>query len=421
MAEEKIDFNMFAKQIQDEETLIYLGGEFLAYRDGKYSPLSQSEIRSLIKKALGDKFSIHARNEVLASLEGDAFIRHDSLNIPEHLINLQNGLLNLSTFEILAHDKQYHFLTQTNCGYTAGATCPLWIKFLGEVLGDDPKKIDVLQEFFGYCLSPLTTMEKSLMLLGEGANGKSVALNVLRGIFGDENCCSVQMENFNNRNYLAEFFSKMVNISTETNTKAHVYEARFKELVSGEKITADRKYGHPFQFKNSCKLAFAFNELPRIDDKSNAFYRRILPLPFNVQFPEDRQDKELSQKLLAEKSGILLWAIDGLKRLRQQKVFTHATSVKTLIETYKKENNNVLCFVEECCVLSSNKLSKSSLYKAYVAFCKDNGFQSQSMINFGKNLRRAFPQIEDYRASKGRLWSGISFQEHDPEEIAIAV
>jgi len=413
---EKISTNEVARKIRAQQTLIFLGGQFCVYKGGRYVPVSKDEIHHLIKVAVNGSFSSALRNEIRACLEADAFIRHDNLNIPSKLINLTNGLLDLESFELQPHDPKFHFMAQIESSYIAGSECPKWIGFLKEALGDDLKKIDLVQEFFGYCLNPVTNMEKSLMLLGEGANGKSVVLNVLRGLLGDANCSSIQMENFDNRNYRAEFFEKMVNISTETNTKAHVYEAIFKELVSGETITADRKYEQPFSFKNTCKLAFAFNEMPRVDDKSKAFYRRILMVPFNTYVPEEKQDRLLSTKLLEEKAGILLWSMEGLKRLRTQGVFTQPESVKNALEAYKRENNNIINFVEECCLFSeADRTDKSVLYLAYSRFCKENGYQAQNKLNFGKNLLRTFHQVKDDRISSKRFWKGITFKSSSDE------
>lgn len=302
----QINPNTIASEIQAVKPVMFYGGRLFLYDDGVYNLAPNGKINSIIKELTATDFSTAIRNEVRASLEGDTFKDFDELNLPAHLINLKNGLLNLNSFELENHSSQYHFTSQIDCEFDREAQCPTWLTFLSETFSDDLTKIDVLQEFFGYCLSPITNHAKALILEGEGANGKSVILNVLAGLLGADNCACVSLDQIKNEHYLATLFGKMVNISTETNTKAQIYEATFKALVSGDLVSADKKYEQPFQFKNTCKLAFAFNDAPRFDDKSHALYRRLLVIPCLNHVEEINQDRNLTEKLLKEKKVFYL-------------------------------------------------------------------------------------------------------------------
>ena len=159
-------------------------------------------------------------------------------------------------------------------------------------------------------------------------------------------------------------------------------------------------------------MGFCFNEPPRIDDKTDAFYRRLIMLPFNIQIPDDRQNKKLAYEILAaEKAGVLNWAITGLKRLRHQGSFTDSPSVLSALAEYRKANNNVRSFVDDACMLEvSSSIEKAILYAVYKNYCEDSGFKRLSINQFGRELRRAYPQITESRTSGARCWMGITLK-----------
>jgi putative DNA primase/helicase len=150
------------------------------------------------------------------------------------------------------------------------------------------------------------------------------------------------------------------------------------------------------------------NNLPRVDDKTNAFFRRLIILRFPREFSESEQNKNLIDELLPELNGIFLWYLDGLKRLRSRGYFEIPVQVRREIEEYRQENNNVMIFVEEKCLLGNEySINKTSLYFVYSNFCKDNNYRPVSIKRFGKELKRQFNCIHDGRSSNERFWKGI--------------
>lgn len=407
--------NEVAAKILEKNSILCIENRYYKYASGVYKLVELNEIGKLIKDELGMDFNRLNRDEVKSSITAEATISMHELETPENFINVKNGYLNLNDLKLEPHTDDFEFLSQLETEYDPSATCSMWLDFLNQTFADDPQKIWVIQEFFGYCLTPLTIYEKALILVGNGANGKSVILNVLKGFVGNDNCCHVAFEQFKDNFYLAHFFQKMVNISTETNAKTQIYEARFKQLVTGESITASVKYGHPFSFNNTAKLAFSFNEMPHVDDKTYAFYRRLLPVYCNIEIPEDKQDKELTGKLLKERSGILNWAIEGLNRLRKNNGFTMPKSVRDAIEDYRADNNPVLGFVDEACVVRPDlTIAKGTLYSAYKKYCEDHGYMATSDKKFGKQLKLATKnQAKDLRTGSERLWGGIDLGARD--------
>lgn len=408
-----INPNHIAQEIERKYPLAYLNDKFYLYKNGVYvCKNAENEIASIVKQICGDNFSIHLLREVKASLQASNSITSDQIDCNNNILNLENGLLNLDTFELVNHAPTYYSLRQLPCKYLPEAVFPKWEEFMYEVLGDDLNKMDIIQEFFGYTLTKVTNQEKILWLFGKGGNGKSVVIKVLSGILGWENISAVPLELFKNPNYVAKLANAMVNISSESNNRTQVYESRLKELASGDMLAADHKYGQPFDFANSCKLIFSFNTLPRLEDKTDATYRRLIIIPFNKSFPEHMQNKNLANELLEEKSGILNWALSGLQRLHAQGKFTDCISANCLIQDYRKDNNHIVSFVDELCVLDSEaSLEKGTLYVKYVEYCKVNTFRPYSSVSFGRELKSYFKQLGERNGTNNvAFWDGIKLK-----------
>lgn len=402
-----------AKTIVEEHKVLFSEGQYYKYEGGVYREQKEQEIDRLIMGVSGPDFSISLRNETKAYLEPMAFIDRDERKPSANLLNLANGIFDLSTMSLKPHTPEIVFTSQIATPYIPEASCPRWNCFLDEVLGDDPTKISVLKEFMGYCLISEPNFEKTLMLIGYGANGKSVVLNVLRGVLGKNNCVSLPLEEFKNGYYLAELSQKMVNISTESSSKSRDYETSLKRLVSGEERMVAKKFGHPFGLQSTCKYAFSFNEFPSVEDRTDGFYRRILPIPFPVQIPPERQNKWLSKELLdKERSGILNWMFEGLEQLLYSNEFSSSPSIEELISGIKSDNNNVITFVNEaCCFEQDATITKNGLYTGYRSYCDQGGYKPFSKNKFSRMLKKSFPTITEGKSSVCWHWENIKMKE----------
>jgi len=407
---EKINPVKIAERILRENRIIYCAESFYRYDAGCYRELDRTEVMKMIKLILGLEFSSWKAREVFASLEAEAFLKTDDLNATD-LLNVRNGLLDLREFRLIPHTPDVYSSIQLSVNYNPDARCIRWEQMLWEVFRSDRYKVEALQEFFGLCLTRETKYEKSLFCLGEGANGKSVMLHVLQQLLGAENYSAVMLEQLQNFHYTADLFGKLANISLECNAKSSVYDSIFKAVVSGDPIQADAKYRKPFKFRPFCKLVFALNNMPRVDDKTDAFFRRILLIRFTRQFAEAEQDKNLKTKLEAELDGIFLWSLEGLRRLRERGHFNITEAMQAEVLNYRRQNNNALLFVEDACdFVSSSTVLKDRLYVAYRQWCEENGCHPLSKIHFGKDLLKQHPELEEHRDAHGRYWMNIQLR-----------
>lgn len=149
-------------------------------------------------------------------------------------------------------------------------------------------------------------------------------------------------------------------------------------------------YGKPFILKQYAKLIFNCNELPKDVEQTEAYFRRFLIIPFEVTIPESEQDKQLSQKIIAnELSGVFNWVLDGLKRLLENKKFTESYKIKLAREQYEKESDSVKLFVEEKRYIpdTTMRIPVSELYGSYRSFCLEDGYQPINKMGFKTRLK----------------------------------
>ena len=361
--------------------------------------------------ALATKRSSARVSSVIAMAQAWRALPASALNA-SNTLNLANGTLSLDSFELLPHDPAEGQIYTLPYAYEPGADCPRFRQFLAEVLTledgitPDPELAMLFQELWGYSLTNETNFETMAWLSGEGANGKTVALTVLRSLLGPL-ATTVNFETLGAAgNYdLADLVGKRVALSTEAERSSSIAEDMIKKIVSGETIKARPIYGYPFEYKSTVKLWWAMNDKPQVKDTSKAFWRRLLLIPFNRSFAGDpNRDPNLIEKLLYERSGILNWALEGLQRLRYTGQFTQPSAVALALAEYKREANPVAQWLEECCTLGTDEEALASVvYASYVAWAKENGRHVLNNTNFGKELLRLGVK-RGKRSNVGKRW-----------------
>jgi len=206
---------------------------------------------------------------------------------------------------------------------------------------------------------------------------------------------------------LADLFGKRLVTAVESGEGRRLNEALIKQLTGGDKIRARRMREDFWEFEPTHKLWLATNHKPQVRGTDLAIWSRLKLVPFTVAFPEERQDRQLPKKLLAELPGILRWAVEGCLAWQKDGLGV-PDEVKAATETYRQEQDILAVFLSECCVI--NPLAKAAakdLYRAYVEWCEETGERPTSQRNFGMRLtERGF---ERYRGGKsgGFMWRGI--------------
>ena len=309
------------------------------------------------------------------------------------LINLRNG-----TFEVTPEGNRLRpfnredFITyQLPFDYNPNATAPLFEMFLNHVLPDLDRQ-SVLAEFLGYIFvrTEYLKLEKALLLYGTGANGKSVFYDIVNALLGPENVSSYTLENLTQKEgyYRAMISDKLVNYASEISDRANA--SYVKQLASGEDTDGRLPYGEPFIVKNYAKLIFNLNQLPRDVEHTNAYFRRLLIVLFEVTIPEAEQDKQLAKKIIeSELSGVFNWVLQGLDRILKNKAFSDCTAINLAREEYAINSDNVRLFLDDNNYKSSPEhwILVKELYFSYRSYCIEDGCKPLNKHNFIKRLR----------------------------------
>lgn len=311
------------------------------------------------------------------------------------LINLQNGTFEVSgKYQALRAFEAKDFLTyQLDFAYDAAADCPNFRKYLNEVLPEIELQ-NVLAEFCGYVFTQGNKQEKALLLYGTGGNGKSVFFDVVNSLLGKENITNYSLSDLLQEHNRAQISNKLLNYGSEINASST--KDVFKNLVSNEPIQARLKFGNSFTMDNYAKLAFNCNELPKEIEHSDAYFRRLLIVPFRLTMPEAKQDKFLAQRIIeSELSGVFNWILQGLNRLLTNGKFTQSDIIKDEIEAYRKESDSVSCFLEEENYRSSaDCMPLKNVFSSYRAYCQENGFSAAGRKLFTSRLKHLKIKVE---------------------------
>lgn len=396
---------LLAEQILIDYDLLYDPKTGLTYRwDGKrWEEFDDEHIKESCVRYLENEAQTTRVTDATNLVKILSTIPHGrAINDSEELVCVQNGLLNLMTLELIPHKKEYYFSNILPVSFDPEAPCDRWDQYLRESV-QTPAVIAQLQEFAGYCMLRNTKYEKCLILIGPGSDGKSTFLKILKEMFGDENCAAVSFKDLEDQFHRSALYGKLLNISTEVGAKA-IESPYFKAITSGDPISAAFKNYNVFTFSPYCKLAFAANRFPRVLDNSDGLFRRFLPIQYKQQFLNDDADPDLFDKLKSELSGIFSWSIAGLHRLLDQNRFTDSLETRQLMMDYRRANNPILCFVEDCCeVGDEHETAKSEIYDRYKSYCRDSGFTAMNRENFFRELYVAVHNIKQYRPRIGKL------------------
>jgi putative DNA primase/helicase len=295
-------------------------------------------------------------------------------------VNCENGELELDRMDwvLLPHCREHYRTTQIPVTYDPQAKAPRFQEFLEQIFRDDPDRLDKIAsvlELMGYSLMSHAKHERFVMLIGPGANGKSVLLAVLEALLGAKNVAGVQPANFDNRFQRAHLHQKLANIVTELKQGEVIADAALKAITSGEPATVEHKHKDPFVIRPFSTCWFGTNHMPRTRDFSEALFRRATILTFNRTFSSGEQDPNLKETLIKELPGILNMCLDAYS-FALIIDFAKPQSSDAAKSEWRLEADQVAQFVEDCCVAQCDARAKvGDVFKAYIFWADDNGIK----------------------------------------------
>lgn len=315
-----------------------------------------------------------------------------SLDADPWLLNVENGVLDLRNGELLPHAQERMLTKIAPVSYSPDAHCPVWKQFLNDIMEGREELVGFTQRALGYSLTG-DVGERSLFILhGSGRNGKSTLLETVNAILGDYALRSptdllvAKRGDSGIPNDVARLPGVRFTFASETNEFARLDEAKVKDLVGGDTLSARFMRGEFFDFRPEFKLWLGTNHRPTIRGTDEAIWDRIKLIPFDVRIPEDRVDRSLKAKLWAERSGILNWMLQGCLAW-QRSGLGEPQAVTEAVRAYRDTMDMIGAFLsEECVVREGASELATTLYKGYREWAEANGERPISQRMFGMRL-----------------------------------
>jgi len=381
-----------------------------------------------IKQAVQSRLDNEPMIDVTASLVNSVTdVLKSDIYRPEHefnrgnpeTVNCLSGEIELhqGRWTLRPHCREHYRTTQIPVEYEPMADAPLFRAFLAQVFRDDPDRDDKVRavlELMGYSLMSHARHEKFVMLIGPGANGKSVLLAILEGVLGAANVAGVQPANFDNRFQRAHLHQKLANIVTELRQGEVIADAELKAITSGEPGTVEHKFKDPFVMRPFATCWFGTNHMPHTRDFSDALFRRAVILQFNRTFAPNEQDPMLKSKLLTELPGILNLTLNAYARALVGG-FTQPVSSEAAKTEWRLEADQVAQFVNDACHrVPESRTSAGDVFRAYQTWAQDNGILKTvsakglrdrlTRLGFGADRDMAARYVTGLRVS---TWAGL--------------
>jgi P4 family phage/plasmid primase-like protien len=403
--------------------------ECFVYKDGIYVPSGEVTIKEECEKRVPKEFmTLHNVNEVIGHIKRSTYADRKKFNQEKWILNLQNGLYNIQTEELTPHTPELLSTIRIPVIYDSGAGCLRIRQFFTEVLREED--IPVIEELFGYCLVPDYKIQRAFLFTGDGANGKSTLLELLKHFVGKDNCTNLSLQALvSHRFAVASLFGKLVNIYADIPSTRMESVGLFKMLTGGDTVRAEKKFKDDFFFTNYARLIFSTNKPPWVDEDTLAFWRRWVMINFPNKFEGDQADIAILDRLTSESetSGLLNIALKGLKRLLSRHRYSYQPSPDEVAEKYRKSANVTFAFVEDMCEPDPNTwISKDNLYDAFANYCKKQNFSPLGKESFGrslKNVNNAHVKSRQRRVDGVTTWGweGIRLIQATEEDIDMEV
>lgn len=292
-----------------------------------------------------------------------------------------------------------------------------WLDFLAELWPNDPQSVGTLQEWIGYVLTPDTRQQKILLLVGPKRGGKGTIARVIRGLVGGGNVACPTLSSLSTNFGLWPLIGKTIAMIQDARLSGRTDAAAVAERllsISGEDAqTIDRKFLPPITTKLFARFMLLTNELPKLNDSSGALPGRMILLRLTRSW-YGKEDTALTDRLLGELPGILLWAIVGWQRLRDRGHFLQPDAGKATIEELADLASPVGAFVRERCQVGpSCQIERAALFDAWQRWCGEQGREHPGDSGtFGRNLRAAIPALGDAQprtdtGDRVRVYEGV--------------
>jgi putative DNA primase/helicase len=403
------------------------GGRLYVFRGGTYHPDGASSVRQQVKRlmehpGLASKWSSHRAEEVVRYIEVDAPLLSERPNLD--VVNVLNGLLDVNTRILSPHSPDFLSPVQLPVKFDPDARCPAWDKFVSEVFPEDSEANG--WEILAWLMTPDTSIQKAILLTGDGANGKSTYLRGVLAFIGKSNTSAVSLHKLENDRFsIARLVGKLANICPDLPSTDLSSTSVFKAITGGDTLMAEYKFKDSFEFSPYSRLVFSANHPPKSQDASSAFFRRWRVVPFERTFedgapgtiPSDQLDAMLSDP--EELSGVLNKALSALVVVRTHGLSGSESGNRAMDEFRQATDPLAVWLDRKTMLLPEVATPQDRLYREYCRSCADAGRPAVTKTGFGRSMKKLRPTVADYqRTVNGVLtwcYVGIALLAKDKE------
>ncbi len=315
------------------------------------------------------------------------------------LLDVDNGIVDLRMGQLLPHDRKYLITSLSPARYEPDAPCPRWDQFLREIMAGNDAMIEALQRLAGYFLTGDISVQILPIFFGPGSNGKNVFLDTIMGILGPhaeeapDGLITIRQGD-EHPTEIADLYGKRLVVASETEEGRKMRVGLVKKITGNKYLKGRFMRQDYFQFERTHKTVLVTNNRPIVTESSNAIWRRLRLIPFEVVIPEDKQDRHLTDRLVGEWPGILAWAVRGcLDWQKRQCDLEFPEAVKQATEAYRNDSDHVGDFVAECCIDwrghqdQNMRTPKEQVYLAYCSWCRSVGEDVLTRNAFNSRMR----------------------------------
>lgn len=386
-------FDKFATYLKNNNHIVKINNQLHIYKDGIYVS-GAGEIEGAMIKLISN-LKRAWRSEVLSYLE--IMIEENTKATNPNIIAFSNGLYNIRDDSFKEFTPDVVITNKIPWPYNPTAYNELLDHTLDKIACNRPEIRALLEEMIGSTFYRSNTVAggRSFILTGEGANGKSTILVALKTLLGVQNIASLDLKELGDRFKTAELFGKLANIGDDIGSDYVANVATFRKLVTGERVSAERKGQDPFEFDSFAKLLFSANAIPRLGRSKESFsiMRRLVIVPFDAKFTSDDPDFNPNIRYDLQDQTAMEYMIQlglgGLKRVLKNKDFTKSKDVERTIEEYRIESNPLLSFLDEAGADAVVNEPVKAVYFKYREFCITNQFEPLNRIEFSRQVTKA--------------------------------
>lgn len=355
-------------------------------------------IKQEIEQELGEDATPAVVNGILFKLKNVTSKRLAEVTIGDtNLIPLKNALWDLKNKKPIQYTREHIYFSKLNVDCYPEKDCPKIKAFELKVFQGNQNKINLFRKLVAYCFYRRYPIHKAFMLLGEGDNGKSVSLQLIRAMLGEQNVSGRSMQELaSDRFAIIHLHNKYANLDADISKVTLKGADTFKKLTGEDLVTGQYKGKDGFEFVSFAKLGFSANEVPDVsEDTSERFFSRWEYLEYEYIIPINEQNPNILSELTTQEemdayAGILITEV--LPALLEEKKFSEMTDEERK-QMWFKHGESSAQFCTDCLTPAVGAvLAHTELWDAYTKYCTENKLRAETMTKLERVIRKKFKE-----------------------------